>query len=163
MARWLFLLCYPLLVLASAEEKAYGSLFLGAFDLGRENQDSQYGIEYEFQRGVSEYELKPVVGVMRTRGASHYVYAGFNRTSPFSQSKAGLAFSISLTPGLYVYGGGEDTNLGHVFEFRSSAGLIWRFADDTRLGLHIAHLSNASVSDVNPGSELLTLTYGLPF
>ena len=91
------------------------------------------------------------------------MYAGFSRTSKFTQADTGLALTFSFGPGLYFHGGGEDTNLGHVFELRTSGGLLWTFADETRIGVHFSHLSNASITEVNPGTELLSITYELPF
>ena len=154
----LFASCY-----AVAEPQAYGKLFLGTADAFRSNQASQYGLEYAFDKGVSRFDFQPLVGLLRTRHASHYIYAGFSRTSYFTNSQRGLAFQLSFSPGLYYYGDGDDTDLGHVFEVRTSAGLLWRFADKTQMGVHFSHLSNVSITEQNPGTELVTFTYELPF
>lgn len=152
-----------LCVLASADDTAFGKVFIGTVDSFRDSQDSQYGLEYQFAQGNTRYDFKPIVGLMRTRDASHYLYVGFSRTSKFTNADTGLALTFSFGPGLYFHGGGEDTNLGHVFELRTSGGLLWSFADATRIGVHFSHLSNASITEVNPGTELLTITYELPF
>jgi hypothetical protein len=148
---------------AMAQEVALGKLFLGTVDTFRDNQDSQYGFEYQFAEGKTQWDFKPFVGLLRTRGASHYAYAGFSRTSKFTSAPTGLAMTFSFGPGIYLHGGGEDTDLGHWFELRTSAGLLWLFDDQTRVGLHFSHLSNASIADTNPGTELISLTYELPF
>ncbi len=148
---------YPL------ESNAYGKVFLGSVDAFKDNQDSQYGFEYEFSEGLTRYAFKPIVGVMRTRDSSHYLYTGISRTSKFTDAPTGLAFTFSFGPGLYFHGGGEDTDLGHFLEFRTSAGLKWMFADQTQIGLHFSHLSNASIGESNPGTEIITVTYELPF
>ncbi len=148
---------------AQADDTAFGKVFIGTVDSFRDNQDSQYGVEYQFGQGKTRYDFKPIVGLMRTRDASHYLYTGFSRTSKFTNADTGLALTFSFGPGLYVHGGGEDTNLGHIFELRTSGGLLWTFADATRIGVHFSHLSNASITDVNPGTELITITYELPF
>ena len=148
---------------AIAEPQAYGKLFFGTADAFRDNQASQYGIEYAFNKGVSQFDFQPFVGLLRTRHASHYLYTGFSRTSYFTHSERGLAFQLSFGPGLYLYGEGDDTDLGHVFELRTSAGLLWQFADKTQMGVHYSHLSNGSIAEINPGTELLTFTYELPF
>lgn len=155
--------CFLVSSFAYGDDMAYGKVFLGAVDAFRETQDSQYGIEYQFAQGKTRYDFKPFVGVLRTRDASHYLYTGFSRTSKFTESDTGLSLTFSFGPGLYFHGGGEDTDLGHIFELRTSAGLLWSFADDTRIGFHFSHLSNASIADENPGTEMLTISYELPF
>jgi hypothetical protein len=164
MKRCVFALSLNFLVTMTwAEEVAYGKLFLGTVDAFREQQDTQYGFEYQFANGISRYDFKPFIGTLRTRESSHYLYTGLSRLSKFTHSETGFALSLSLGPGIYMHGGGEDTDLGSPFEFRSSIGLLWMFADGTRIGAHFAHISNASIEELNPGTELITITYELPF
>lgn len=146
--------------LLAADSAALG-LFLGTVDSARPNQDSQYGVEYQFARRLTDYGFRPIAGLMRTRDASHYFYSGISRHSAFTESATGLALAVSLAAGLYLHGGGADTDLGHPLELRTSVGLEWLFADATRVGVHFAHLSNASIAAVNPGTELVTLSYAL--
>ena len=163
MRKWWVMILLVVGVPAWASDDGYAKVFIGTYDMFRDNQDTQYGVEVQSPDGLGRYDFKPLLGLMRTREQSHYLYTGVSRTSFFTASPTGLAFTFSFGPGLYFYGDGDDTDLGHVFELRSSGGLIWQFADRTRIGLHYAHLSNASITEVNPGSELVTLTYELPF
>ena len=66
----------------------------------------------------------------------------------------------SLAAGLYEDGDGKD--LGHIVEFRSSLELAYRFDNRARLGLSFYHLSNASLDDNNPGTEVFSLNYSIP-
>lgn len=149
--------------LAWSTDTAYGKLFIGTVDTFRDNQDTQYGIEYQWAEGITRYDLKNFVGIIRTRDASHFLYNGLSRTSKFTEGKTGLALNFAVGQGLYFHGGGNDTDLGFILEFRTSAGLLWIFEDNTRIGVHFSHLSNASIVDTNPGTELITFTYELPF
>ncbi|MGD9612824.1 MAG: acyloxyacyl hydrolase [Kiritimatiellia bacterium] len=69
-----------------------------------------------------------------------------------------------LTPsfgaGYYSASGGLD--LGFDAEFRTAVELAKRFGNGQRLGLCFAHLSNGSLSDENPGTETLGISYSLP-
>ena len=47
-------------------------------------------------------------------------------------------------------------------EFRTGAELAWRFDGKGRLGIAFHHISNASIYDRNPGTEMLVLTYAVP-
>ena len=49
-----------------------------------------------------------------------------------------------------------------MFQFRQSLDLEYRFANGHRLGIRVAHISNASIHNSNPGEEELLLTYSLP-
>jgi hypothetical protein len=62
----------------------------------------------------------------------------------------------------YYREGAEGPDLGYDAEFRSSIEVSWRFKNGHRLGLMLAHLSNGSLSDVNPGTESLQLNWLIP-
>lgn len=112
---------------------------------------------FEYRSDLELWRIRPFVGVAATTDASVYGYFGL-----------GLDIFLGkhwvLTPntavGLYEEGDGQD--LGHVVEFRSGLEVAYRFDDQSRLGLALHHLSNASIGDENPGTETLILTYSLP-
>lgn len=156
-------LLLALMPLVSLAEDAYVAVFLGQVDIGHTQADSQYGLHYQSAQRWSGYDLIPVVGLMRTRHGSHFLYAGIERVTPFTVRDGGFSLALSLAPGLYHHGGSADTDLGFPLQFQSSVGLQYDFPDRTRLGIHFSHLSNASLSDINPGTETLSLRYGLAF
>ena len=71
---------------------------------------------------------------------------------------------LYVTPQLAMggYGEGSSTDLGGVFQFRESLDLAYRFNNGHRLGIRAAHISNASIHEINPGEEELLLTYSFP-
>lgn len=146
-----------------ADEPAYIQPFIGAMDLGQPQQDSQYGVQYLPGQHWTRFNLQPHWGVLRTRHGSHLLYTGVSRYSAFSAQDEGFALVVEFGPALYLHGGGDDTDLGFPLQFRTSAGLVYEFADATRVGLNFSHFSNASLAEQNPGTEMLTLTYGLAF
>lgn len=52
-------------------------------------------------------------------------------------------------------------NLGCAFQFTSHVGLVWTIAGRYELGYRVQHMSNASISEHNPGlnSHLVTLAW----
>jgi lipid A 3-O-deacylase len=66
----------------------------------------------------------------------------------------------SFGAGLYHDGGGK--NLGHTIEFRSQLEIGYEFDDKSRIGLAGGHISNAALSDRNPGTEIINLYYHQP-
>lgn len=159
---WLF--CGLGSVLANAtlaEESADAQVFIGVVDYAQDSQASQYGVQYLTPQRWTPFDLRPVIGLMRTRYASHYVFAGITRESKFSTNDTGFLLSVDFAPGLYLHGGNEDVNLGFWLQFRSGVNLVYEFADHTRIGLGYHHLSNASLAEENPGTETLTITYSV--
>ncbi len=71
-------------------------------------------------------------------------------------------FVSSIYPSVGAYHQGDGEDLGHWIEFRSGLELGFRFDSRERLSLGIAHISNASIGDENPGTEILSLTYAIP-
>ena len=57
----------------------------------------------------------------------------------------------SFSPGLYNQGDGKD--LGHVIEFKSELKLSLDLPKDTEFGFSLNHMSNADLSDKNPGTD----------
>ena len=62
--------------------------------------------------------------------------------------------------GGYRRSGGED--LGSTFQFRASVELSYQFDNQSRVGVQVAHISNAGTSSRNPGPNELLLTYAIP-
>lgn len=144
-------------------QNQYFSFFLGQVHVGRSQADSQYGASWLSSFEWTQWQLQPEFGVIRTRYGSHLAYAGFQRRTYFTKKSNGFALSIGLAPAFYWFGDGGDTDLGSLLQFKSKIGIEYEFPDATRFGASLAHISNASLSETNPGTELWTLHYALPF
>lgn len=137
--------------LAHAEDQI--TLSAGAFDFAQQDDNAALlGIEYRFDDIY--HGLRPVVGAFGTGDASAYGYGGFQWDAYLTNH---LVIAPQLAVGLYSKGAGKD--LFHAIEFRSGIELGYEFEDNTRLSLGVAHLSNASLGDDNPGTEALTVNY----
>lgn len=147
-----------LLLCATTQADQFG-VFLGAYDVGRANQDSQYGLSWEPDTRLTQLNLTPSLGLLRSRYASHYLFAGIARRSYFLTGTATPYFEINIAPGIYLHGGNQDTNLGYWLQFRSGVELGYQFSDATKIGLAFHHLSNASLGKTNPGTETLSVHY----
>lgn len=99
-------------------------------------------------------ELIPTAGLMAGAQGSLYTYGGFRFDIPLGQR---WTFSPGTAAGVYYRAASED--LGGALEFRSGIELSYHLPRGARLGLCLYHLSNAGLSEVNPGSESLVLTY----
>ncbi|WP_425406564.1 acyloxyacyl hydrolase [Hwanghaeella sp.] len=127
----------------------------GYYDINDDEDAGEFHLEY-----ISDLDwwiFTPMVGVMATTDAAAYVYAGIRADIYLGRR---WVITPQFAPGLYHDGDGKD--LGHIIEFRSGLEVAYRFDDRSRLGLTLYHLSNASLDDNNPGTEVVTLHYSLP-
>ncbi|MCK6450751.1 MAG: acyloxyacyl hydrolase [Alphaproteobacteria bacterium] len=122
-----------------------------------QNKDTAALLNLEYRSNKKLWWFKPQAGMFGTSKGGFYLYAGIRLDVYFGDR---FVFTPSFSPGVYHEGNGRD--LGFELEFRSSAEIAYRFDDYSRLSLGIAHLSNASLGDRNPGVETLTLTYSVP-
>ncbi len=128
----------------------------GYYDVNDDMQAGEFHVEY-----ISNsrwWVFNPFVGFMATTDSALYGYAGI-RLDMFLGRR--FVITPSFAPGLYSDGDGKD--LGYPIEFRSALEFAYRFDDRSRLGLSFYHLSNASLDDNNPGTEVVTLHYSYPF
>lgn len=141
----------------SAAGPAYVSLGLGDYDVDDDDQAADFRLEYRSGDPLF-WVVKPWVGAEATSDAS--IWAG-----------GGLLLDWALTPELYVtpsFGvgvydqGDSDKDLDYWLEFRSQVELAYQFENQHRLGVAFGHISNASLGDDNPGTEILNLYWHIP-
>ena len=70
-----------------------------------------------------------------------------------------------LTPsfGVGYYEDGSGKKLGNEIEFRSTLEVSYKINNDDRIGLSFGHISNANLGDKNPGSEIISISYHIPY
>jgi lipid A 3-O-deacylase len=125
---------------------------LGIFDVGKGEKAAEAGLELRWRaiwRG-----LRPAAGFMVTSDEAAYVYAGARYDFPLSKR---WWITPSFAAGAYHQGDGKD--LGKTLEFRSGLEVAYQITERSRLGVTLYHLSNASLSDWNPGSESLIASW----
>ncbi|MGE4545228.1 MAG: acyloxyacyl hydrolase [Pedobacter sp.] len=139
-------------------ESHYLDLGLGVFDATENNHGSAVGAaRLELRVGKKLGFVGPAVGLLATTDGGWFGYGGLYADIVYKN----LVITPMLSMGGYEEGDGKD--LGGTLEFRSVLGLSWQFANRARLGLQIAHISNADMHDKNPGAEDFLLTFAWPF
>lgn len=130
----------------------------GIFDVINDDTTVQIGAEYVFSEDYKYWGFTPMIGGFVTGDEAVYGYAGIRLDLFFGRR-------IVLTPN-FAIGLFEEANgraLGQPLEFRSGLELAYRFDSRARLGLAFHHLSNAGLSERNPGVETLVLQFSQPF
>jgi len=153
-----------LLAAGAAQAVEYRSLgfSFGTFDTAAAFEDkgtldsTEVGLQLRWAN-IWALGLGPIAGASVNGDSAFWVYAGLRR--PFN---AGEHWLVSPSFAFTFYEQGDSKDLGNELEFRSGIEVAYRFAGGSTLGAEFYHLSNASISDVNPGSNSLVLLYAIP-
>lgn len=154
------------LVLFAAEKPPIQELKLfnvgaGVFNIIRNKKSVNFQVEYRSDFPFYQNSMlffRPLIGVMGTSTGSGYIYTGIAFEIFLTDF---LVFTPSFAPGIYIKGRGME--LGFPLEYRSSAEISYRFKNQSRFGVMFYHISNASLSFKNPGTECLVFFYSIPF
>jgi hypothetical protein len=139
------------------DQKSYVTGYLGYTNvLDSDQNDFAFGAEYRFKD--IDFGIRPVVGGFVTDEGAAYGYAGLNWDVALIENE--LYLIPNFAAGAYAEGDGAD--LGGAIEFRSGIELAYQFENQHRLGLAFNHMSNASIYDKNPGTEVAIINYSIP-
>lgn len=157
--RLVSIILFPFFLFSSCKPPLL-SLGVGFFDYRREKYRTPlFRIEYKWNQEF--YTARPMVGGMVTGKRAFYLYGGFGLDWVFFDR---IVFSPNFAAGYFNHGHGKD--LHYPIEFRSGIELGYVFGNQSRLGIHFYHISNASLSRTrgknNPGEESLVLFYSFP-
>lgn len=137
------------------EPQPYLTFYAGAAEICDSHQEACWGMEY--RPAARFYHVGPWFSIGRGKENEYYAAAGI-----FVDLRLGDHFAFTPSFGVGYYHEGEGIDLGYDMQFRSALEVSWLWGRGHRLGISLAHLSNGSLSDINPGTETLTLSYSFP-
>jgi hypothetical protein len=114
------------------------------------------GLEYRWAP-LGRWNLVPGVGVTFAEGGAAYGYAALHY-----DFHVGRSWFVTPVIGAGYFRNTDTLDLGHAVEFKTGLEISVRVANRYRLGVQGYHLSNASLSDDNPGSEVIELLFAIP-
>lgn len=138
-----------------ANEPPLLSLSTGAAQIFDSHQELYWNVEY--RPAFRFYRVGPWLSF--GTGKHHEFYAAVGGLLNLELGR-GWVLTPSFGGGYYNASSGLD--LGFDAEFRTGLELAKRFRNGHRLGISLAHLSNGSLSDQNPGTETFGVSYSLP-
>jgi hypothetical protein len=129
---------------------------VGAFDFAKTDPASVEGrIEYRWGQKLAVFG--PTVGVLANSDGGVFGYVG----TYLDFRMAPMIITPSLGFGYWHEGDSKD--LGGNFPFIHFAiDMAYAFESGARLGIKLAHISNAYTHSSNPGQESILLTFALP-
>ena len=167
------------LILFSRESISRGTnvFGLGMYDIKFDGSDKNQSVDFRYEYrshytlidiGPKEdnfFFLKPFFGVEYTNDSASYFLTGIyfedNVGELFEGNKSKLFFTPSFGAGIYNDGSGKK--LGNDLQFRTSLEISYELRNKNRIGISFSHISNANLGDKNPGVEILSFSYHLPY
>ena len=150
---------------------------VGIYDLKFDGSETDQAIDFRYERrfdnsifdiGPNEdnfFFLKPFVGFEYTSDSASYFLTGIyledNLGQLFTSEKNKLIFTPSFGAGYYDDGSG--LKLGNDVQFRSSIEISYLLKNNNRIGFSFSHISNANLGDKNPGVEIFSISYQIPY
>ena len=150
---------------------------LGMFDVKLDGTETQDAIDFRYELRLDKslldigpeednfFFLKPFFGIETTADSASYfltgVYVEDNLGELFEGKSSNLYFTPSFGTGFYDNGSGK--NLGNSIQFRTSFEVSYELKNKNRIGISFSHISNANLGDKNPGVEILSFSYHLPY
>ena len=143
------------------------------FDGSEKNQATDFRYEYRSDKSLLDigpeednfFFLKPFFGIEFTNDSASYFLTGIyiedNLGDLFEGDKSKLFFTPSFGAGIYDDGSGKK--LGNDIQFRTSLELSYELKNKNRIGISFSHISNANLGDKNPGVEILSFSYQIPY
>lgn len=149
----------PALAQDSDVDSAMLSFGIGYYDIFDSNDGGAADFRMEYRSGNQFFwKLKPWVGLEANNDGS--IWAGGGVNADFMPAP-NIYITPSFGAGLYAQGS-SDKDLGSALEFRSQLEGGYELTNGHRVGLAISHISNASIGDSNPGTEILNVYYHVP-
>jgi lipid A 3-O-deacylase len=128
---------------------------------GGDDRATDFRLEYRFGTSLISWtepyvKIKPFVGVEGTSDLGIYGLGGILFDIPLGP--------VVITPsfGAGLYGRGDGRDLGSVVEFRSQLEVGYRFENEMRVSVAYSHISNANLSETNPGVDIISAYFHVP-
>lgn len=146
---------------AQAQEAAHNYLTFSAgyFDIFDDDEALDLRFEYRPASSVFIDNLRPWAGMEATTDGTLWLGGGLLYDWNFSGD---WFMTPSFGAGLYAQGD-SDKDLDFPVQFRSQLEISYQYDSGIRAGAFLSHMSNASLSEDNPGVEVLGLSLSYPF
>ncbi len=143
------------------------------FDGSEDDQTSDFRYERRFDKTIFDigpkednfFFLKPFIGFEYTGDSAYYILSGIYLEDNIGQLMQGKENNIMFTPsfGFGYYDNGSGKKLGNDIQFRTTLEFSYELKNQNRLGISFGHISNANLGNKNPGVEILSLSYQIPY
>ena len=150
---------------------------LGIYDIKLDGSESNQATDFRYEYRSDEslldigpkednfFFLKPFFGFELTNDSASYFLTGIYFEDNLGELFEGDKSKFFLTPsfGAGIYDDGSGKKLGNDLQFRTSLEVSYELQNNNRIGISLSHISNANLGDKNPGVEILSFSYHIPY
>ncbi len=173
----IFPLIIIILISNTAFTKGTNVFGLGIYDIkfdgSEKNQATDFRYEYRRDKSLLNigpeednfFFLKPFFGVEFTNESASYFLTGIYIEDNLGELFEGDKSKLYITPsfGAGIYDDGSGKKLGNDLQFRTALEVSYELKNKNRIGISFSHISNANLGDKNPGVEILSFSYQIPY
>ena len=155
----------------------YDVFGIGFYDVKFDGSSSNQATDFRYERrfgntlfdiGPEEdnfFYLKPFAGIELTSDSASYILAGIYLEDNLGQLFTGKESNLIFTPsfGAGYYDDGDGKKLGNKIEFRTTLEISYELKNKNRIASSFGHISNANIGNLNPGVEIISFSYQVPF
>ena len=175
MKKFIFLtfIFFAKIVLAEGYDVFGIGLYDVKFDESQTNKAFDFRYERRFDTSLLEigpenynfFHLKPFVGFEATSDSALYFLTGIYLEDNIGTLFTGESTNSIFTPsfGVGIYDDGNGNKLGNTIQFRTAFEVSYQLSNKNRIGLSFVHISNANIGDINPGVEIISLSYQVAY
>ena len=157
--------------------QGYDVFGIGIYDFKFDGSSSNYATDLRYEKrfdtslveiGPEEdnfFYLKPFAGIELTTDSAFYLISGIYLEDNLGELITDGENKWNFTPsfGVGYYDDGDGKKLGNKIEFSTTFEVSYQLENLERIGISFGHISNANIGDVNPGVEIISLSYQKPF
>ena len=175
----IFFIIFLLLLFSSkiAVARGYDVFGVGYYDIKFDGSSTNNAVDLRYERRFDKsllrigpesydfFDVKPFAGFEGTSDSATYYLIGVYLDDNAGTLFTGKSSNLLVTPsfGFGIYDNGDGKNLGNEIQFRTTIEFSYEFKNKNRIGLSFGHISNAGLGDDNPGVEILSLSYQIPY
>ena len=171
------LIIFTILLTNGIEAEGYDIFGIGYYDIKFDGTDTIDAIDYRYERRFNKtllqigpenynfFEIKPFAGFEVTSDSATYFLTGIYLDDNAGTLFTGKSSKFLVTPsfGFGIYDDGNGKKLGNAIEFRTTIEVSYQLENKNRIGISYGHISNANLGNNNPGVEVLSLSYQIPY
>ena len=150
---------------------------IGIYDIKLDGSDKYQATDFRYEFRSDEtlidigpkednfFFLKPFIGLEFTNDSASYFLTGVYIEDNIGELFEGKDNKFFFTPsfGAGIYDDGSGKKLGNTLQFRTSFEVSYELKNKNRIGISFSHISNANLGDKNPGVEILSFSYHIPY
>tara|TARA_Y100001970_G_C14196469_1_gene838394 strand:+ start:98 stop:628 length:531 start_codon:yes stop_codon:yes gene_type:complete len=175
--RIILLFIIILITAGSSYSKGLHVYGLGLYDVKFDGSSTDQALDLRYENRLDKvlfdigpkednfFFLKPFYGIEITSDSATYIASGIYLEDNIGDLLKGEENKLIFTPSLGIgyYDDGSGKKLGYNIQFRTTFEISYELKNNSRIGFSFGHISNANLGNKNPGVEIFSISYQIPY